>query len=55
MDTTAVLKKVDRKTLLLPGTEPTIYSIIIKIGEGLDRPRGFQKVKAPRFLDNGTG
>jgi len=22
---------------------------------GLDRPRGFQEVKAPRFRDNGTG
>ena len=22
---------------------------------GLDRPRGFQEVKVPRFRDNGTG
>jgi len=22
---------------------------------GLDRPRGFQEVKVPRFLDNGAG
>jgi len=22
---------------------------------GLDRPRGFQEVRVPRFLDNGTG
>ena len=23
--------------------------------KSLDRPRGFQEVKAPRFCDNGTG
>jgi len=35
----------------LPGKKVKVISPITD----LDRPRGFQEVKVPRFRDNGTG
>ena len=32
-----------------------IVKVKISPVTGLDRPRGFQEVKVPRFRDNGTG
>ena len=32
-----------------------VGSYMISPGTDLEWPRGFQEVKAPRFLDNGTG
>ena len=42
---------------LPPSLVSTDFYIIIQISPvtGLDRPRGFQEVKVPRFRDNGTG
>jgi len=34
---------------------PALNKIKIFPITGLDRPRGFQEVKVPRFRDNGTG
>jgi len=37
----------------------TVFGIIVSNKSspvtGLERPRGFQEVKVPRFRDNGTG
>ena len=36
-------------------TNRTIYEIKSSPITGLDRPRGFQEIKVPRFRDDGTG
>ena len=42
------------RALLCPSSGARDYNVDYHI-TALDRPRGFQVVKAPRFRDNGTG
>ena len=54
------------RPVLISDTKPLnaelnpICHLLVLLGKiipitGLDRPRGFQEVKVPRFRDNGTG
>jgi len=51
------LKEISKWNTLLISCAVLVYIKKKKSSSstGLDRPRGLQEVKVPRFLDNGTG